>query len=106
ATRCLHPGDIGSRLRLMAAGSMAGGLEVVFDWAIDEGGWPGPGAGAGARGAPAGEVWLGPLGLLDRLELELGLGRRHAEPLERAVELASALASEDGFWSRSLEVDR
>jgi hypothetical protein len=35
---------------------MMGGLEVVFDWAIDEGGWPGAGA---DDGASAGEVWLG-----------------------------------------------
>jgi hypothetical protein len=97
----------------MAPGAWVGGLEVVFDWAIDADGWPGPGgapagpggAPAGPGGAPAGEVWLGPLGLLDRLELELGLGRVHAAPLERAVELARSLASREGFWSRSLAVD-
>lgn len=88
----------------MTSVSMMDGLSIVFDWAIDEGGWPG--AGSGERGVPAGELWLGPLGLLDRLELELGLGRSHAAPLERAVELARSLAGKDGFWSRSLEVDR
>ena len=83
---------------------MADGLEVVFGWGIDEGGWPGAGAGEG--GAPAGQAWLGPLGLLQRLELELGIGGARATPLERAIELARALAAADGFWSRSLEVDR
>ncbi len=86
-----------------AAWPIASGLEVVFDGAIDEGGWPG--AGAGGR-APAGEVWLGPLGLLDRLELELGLHRSHPAPIERTVELAAALAGTAGFWSRSFEADR
>ena len=86
----------------MTTSSFTSGLEVLFDWAIDEGAWP-P-AGAGAR-ATAGRVWLGPLGLLTRLELELGLARRPATPLERAVELAASLAGTDGYWSRSLEVD-
>lgn len=88
----------------MIAGSIASGLDVVFDGALDEGGWPGPGGEAGR--ARAGRVWLGPLGLLGRLELELGLGGRHVAPLERAVELGSALAGRDGFWARSLEADR
>ncbi len=81
----------------------AGGVEVVFDWAIDTGAWPGPLR--DGRPALAGVAWLGPLGLLDRLELELGIGRVHAQPIERAASLVRELESKDGFWSRSLSVD-
>lgn len=73
------------------------GLDIVFDWAFDGGAWPGPPA------ASFGEAWLGPQGLLSRLELELGLIARHPLPLERAVELTRALGH--GYWSASFEVD-
>lgn len=81
---------------------MLDGLEIISDPAIDEGAWPG--AGADDR-ACAGEIWSGPLGLLARLELELGLGRSHSPSLERTVAFARSLAGMDGCWSRSLEVD-
>jgi RecB family exonuclease len=73
------------------------GLEIVFDWSFDGGAWPGPPA------ASFGEAWLGPQGLLGRLELELGLGVRHPSPLERVVELTRTLGH--GYWSPSFEVD-
>ncbi len=81
----------------------AGGVEVVFDWAIDTGAWPGPLR--DGRDARAGVAWLGPLGLLDRLEMELGIGRVHASPIERAASLVRDLEAKEGFWSRSLSVD-
>ncbi|HEX3766272.1 MAG TPA: PD-(D/E)XK nuclease family protein [Kofleriaceae bacterium] len=73
------------------------GLEIVFDASFDGGAWPGPLA------ASFGEAWLGPQGLLSRLELELGLGARHPTPLERAVDLTRTLGR--GYWSASFEVD-
>ena len=83
---------------------MKGGLRVVWDPALDGGGWPGPLAG---RDAVAGEVWLGPLGLLGRLEVELGLGHGviGASALERAAELAAWLPERPGWWSASVEAD-
>lgn len=80
----------------------AAGLEAVFDPALDDGGWPGP---LGARRAAVGEAWLGPLGLLARLETELGLGARAVSPHERAAALAPHLAGVDGFWSASFTAD-
>ncbi len=78
------------------------GLYVVFDPAIDGGAWPGP---LRDRDAVIGEAWLGPLGLLDRLEVELGLLARHATATERVADLSRKLASKDGFWRRSFEID-
>jgi len=52
----------------MASVSDRNGLEILFDPAIDRGGWPGV---LGDRRAAAGRVWLGPVGLLERLEVEL-----------------------------------
>lgn len=75
------------------------GVDVVFDLALDRGGWPGPAAASGV-------AWLGPLGLADRLELELGLPRRQVPPLLRAMQVARSLATRDGFWSASLAIDR
>ncbi len=78
-------------------------MRVVFDPAIDGSSWPG--AIGDHRHAAAGEAWLGPLGMLDRLELELGLGARHATPLERAADLSRILGGVNGYWTRSFEVD-
>ncbi len=75
---------------------------VVFDLDFDQGAWPGP---LSDREAVAGEVWLGPLGLLGLLETRLGLDGLHATELERALALLRALRAQAGFWSKSLEVD-
>ncbi len=85
-----------------ASMSAADGLRIVFDPAIDGGAWPGP---LRDRVAVVGEAWLGSLGLLDRLELELGLLARHATATERVADLARKLERRDGFWRRSFEVD-
>ncbi len=74
-----------------------GVAEIVFDWSFDGSAWPGPPA------ATFGETWLGPQGLLGRMELELGLGAQQANPLERAVGLTRTLGP--GYWSASFEVD-
>lgn len=86
----------------MARESGGDGLRVVFDPAIDEGAWPGP---VGEQVAACGEAWLGPLGLIARLELELGLSGRHPSAAARAAELARQLAGQDGFWAASFEAD-
>ena len=75
-------------------------MRVLFDPAIDGGAWLGT-----DRRATAGEAWLGPNGLLDRLETELGLGGLRAPPLERAGELVAQLASRDGPWRASYDAD-
>lgn len=81
---------------------MSGGIEIIFDLAIDGGAWPGPLAG---RPAVAGEAWLGPLGLLDRLETELGLGGLHPSAVERGADLSAKLSARHGYWRPSYEVD-
>lgn len=88
---------------LVVGASREGGMRVVFDPALDGTGWPGV---VGERGhATAGEAWLGPQGLLGRLELELGLTARQASPIERAADLSRLLAGVNGYWARSFEVD-
>ncbi|MCX5745871.1 MAG: hypothetical protein NT062_25625, partial [Proteobacteria bacterium] len=81
---------------------MIGGLRLVFDPALDGTAWPGALRG---RTAAIGEAWYGPLGLLARLETELGLGGLHATPLERATGLSSTIAGVDGWWRASYEAD-
>lgn len=73
------------------------GLEIVFDWSFDGGAWPGPAE------TSFGQAWLGPQGLLGRLEVQLGLGARHATPLQRAVALTRTLGN--GYWSASFALD-
>ncbi len=77
-------------------------MRIVFDPALDGGGWPGVTAG---KAAAVGEAWLGQLGLLDRLETELGLGARHAPAIERACALVLALEGREGWWRESYEAD-
>jgi ATP-dependent helicase/nuclease subunit B len=86
----------------VGAGSRDGGLRVIFDPAIDGGAWPGSLRG---RDAAFGEAWLGPLGLIARLETELGLGGSHATAMERVAAFTHELARNEGFWSRSFELD-
>ena len=81
---------------------MNGGLRIVFDPAIDGGACPGS---PGRRVATVGEAWLGPLGLLDRLETELGLGGLRASPTARACRLAAQLVGRTGWWRASYEAD-
>ena len=81
---------------------MNDGLFIVFDPALDGAGWPGP---LDGREAVVGEAWLGPLGLLGRLEIELGLLGHKITPSERAADLARKLANETGPWRRSFETD-
>jgi ATP-dependent helicase/nuclease subunit B len=77
-------------------------MTIVFDLDFDAGAWPGPRRG---RAASAGEDWVGPLRLLQRLESELGLAGPALDPRERAARLVPALRRQEGFWSRSAEVD-
>ena len=81
---------------------MKGGLKLVFDPALDEDVWFGVLRG---RAAAIGEAWLGPLGLLGRLETELGHGGLHASPIERACALSTTLGAIDGWWVASYEAD-
>jgi len=88
--------------RIVGGGSRDGGLRIVFDPAIDGAAWP------GAPGEPRacfGEAWLGPLGLVARLETELGLGAKQATSTERVADLTRNLAGLDGFWSASFARD-
>ena len=81
---------------------IADGLQLTFDAALEGNAWPGPLA---DRSAAIGEAWLGPLGLLARLETELGLLAPKTSSAERAADLVRKLAGEDGFWRASFEAD-
>lgn len=74
----------------------------MFDPALDGPAWPGT---LRDRAAVIGEAWVGPFGLLDRLEVELGLRARHASATERAATLVPVLARMDGFWAASFAAD-
>ena len=91
-----------SVLVVMAGDARTGGLRVVWDPAIDGGIWPGPLVG---RSAVAGEAWLGSLGLLGRLETELGCGGLHPSSAERASDLAAKLTTRTGWWRDSYDAD-
>jgi hypothetical protein len=78
------------------------GIRIVFDPAIDAGVWPGA---VGAAAAVCGEAWLGPVGLLGRLEVELGLGGVVVDSMLRCAVLARRLVGRDGFWSGSFARD-
>lgn len=82
--------------------SIADGLRLTFDAALDGNSWPGPLVG---RNAAIGEAWLGPLGLLARLETELGLLAPQTSSAERAADLGRELAHQDGFWRASFDAD-
>jgi len=77
-------------------------LRLVFDPALDGPAWPGL---LGDGSAVFGESWCGPLGLLGRLETELGLGGRAVSATERALALTTRLGGCEGWWSRSFEAD-
>ncbi len=102
-TRIRRVVDLTGELRMTRDGT-----RVVFDLDFDQGAWPGPlsGKDAAAGRAVAGEVWLGPLGLLGRVELGLGLIGLHASAMERALALAGRLAAfPDAFFAASFRVD-
>jgi len=97
--------DPSRRPKIEVVAGRLDGLRVVFDPDIDRGAWAGP---VGDVTATAGEAWLGPMGLLGRLELELGLGGAWPSPAVRTCHLASILASPGGgeeWWRASFEVD-
>ena len=71
----------------------------MFDPAIDAGSW------TGASHVQCGEAWLGPLGLLARLELALGIGAASTARLDREIDLARVLRGLPGPWTRSFEAD-
>ncbi len=75
-------------------------MHVVFDLDFDEGSWPGP----SDQGATVGEAWLGPNGLVSRLELSLGLNGIFPTKAQRVACLVSRLGK-PGFWSGSALVD-
>jgi len=77
-------------------------LTITFDPAFDQGFWPGP---LDGRKAVTGEMWNGPLGLLDLLETMTGLRGPGLPPVLRAASLVPELRSKEGFWSASAEVD-
>jgi hypothetical protein len=78
-------------------------MRIIFDPALDGPAWPGP---LLDRTAAFGEAWLGPLGLLARLQTELGLAGGHATHLQRVADFARTLTSKpEGFWSASFKAD-
>jgi hypothetical protein len=77
-------------------------VRITFGIDFDDGYWPGP---LGERQATAGEVWVGPSGLLGLLETALGLGRPQQSALLRAATLIKRVGDTEGFWSRTAEVD-
>ena len=79
------------------------GLKIRFDLAFDGGSYPGPLA--DGRSATLGHAWLGPKGLLGRLETSLGLTGRYASDEIRAARLVPLVRASEGFWSESFEKD-
>ncbi|MCA9675383.1 MAG: PD-(D/E)XK nuclease family protein [Myxococcales bacterium] len=77
-------------------------MQLTFDPAFDHGAWPGP---LRDREAAEGELWLGPRGLLERLELALGLGAARQPAVARASALVRQLRGRDGWWRASYEAD-
>jgi len=79
-------------------------MKIVFDFDFDDGAWPGPLRESG-RTSLLDVQWLGPLGLLGRLETFLGLGGEFASFSERALSLVGELSGKPGFWSSSLRAE-
>jgi len=77
-------------------------MKITFDPAFDQGYWPGPLAG---RDVVAGELWVGPSGMLGVLETMTGLKGPSIPPALRAAELVPDVRRISGFWSRSAQVD-
>src|SRR5262245_61263312 len=77
-------------------------MRLWVDSAFDGSVWPDA---LGARTACSGEDWVGPLGLLSRLETALGLGGIRPSDAERAAWLIPTLRKTEGYWSASLSAD-
>jgi len=85
-------------------------MRLTFGLTFDTGVWPGP---LGADRVAFDVAWVGPLGLVARLEtqlgvglgLGLGLGGPGVSATMRAERLAASLRDTDGFWSASARVD-
>lgn len=77
-------------------------MRLCFDPSIDRGAWPGP---LQHVAAVEGIAWVGPHGLIERLETLLGLGGIHLSRSARACQLLSRLRDRDGWWAASFEAD-
>ena len=77
-------------------------MKVLFQPGLSGEAWPGV---LDGREAAFGEAWVGEAGLLGLLETQLGLGGPAKSDLLRAAALLPVLREQEGFWSRSLEVD-
>jgi ATP-dependent helicase/nuclease subunit B len=77
-------------------------MNVVFDSSLDGPGWPGP---LGHSDFVFGEIWVGPMGLIDLLETRLGIGGRFEGRLQRTCRLAVLLRELSGHWRKSFDVD-
>lgn len=77
-------------------------VRVIFDWALDGAAWPGPLHG---KEFAFGEAWLGPRGLIDLLEVRLGLRGLLDGSLARVSRLAARLRGGSGYWADSFNVD-
>ena len=77
-------------------------MRIIFDTDFDTGAWPGP---LKDSDASIGELWAGKRQFLNALETALGLSGHFASEMERALGLVGALAENEGFWSKSAEVD-
>ncbi len=77
-------------------------MRISFDRSIDRGAWPGALHGAMAV---EGHAWVGPHGLVERLETLLGLGGLRLARSARACQLVARLRGRDGWWAASFEAD-
>jgi len=77
-------------------------MRIRLDEAFDAGAWPGPG---GVLGASAGESWVGFSGMLNLLEMALGLSLPRDAFSSRVAALVPRVRGTRGFWSASAEVD-
>ncbi|MEW6078387.1 MAG: PD-(D/E)XK nuclease family protein [Thermodesulfobacteriota bacterium] len=77
-------------------------MKITFDMAFDQGCWPGP---LTDRKAAAGELWVGPLGLLNLIETMTGLRGPGIPGAVRVASLVPAIRQTSRFWSQSAVVD-
>ena len=77
-------------------------MKITFDTAFDHGHWPGP---LKDRKAAAGELWVGPLGLLNLIETMTGLRGPGMPRAVRVASLVPAIRQTTRFWSQSASVD-